>query len=124
MCLSATKWAWSQNIESSTAKFLLVRLADRCKKNEFLCYPGISSLAKDICKDRKTVIRGLFFLEEIGLIKIERGIGKVNKYILVIANQSHFDTANQSHFDTSPILTPVPKRDYTSPILTLPPVPF
>jgi hypothetical protein len=107
MSLEATKVAWKIKLKSSQ-KLVILSLADRADSNNF-CFPSISRLTEDTCLNRKTVLEAVRVLEELGHITIEKGLGKVNKYILNL---------DKPVPKTQPVpeLIPVPKT-------VLPPVP-
>ena len=107
MSLEATKLAWKLKLKSSQ-KLVILSLADRADSNNF-CFPSIVRLTKDTCLNRKTVLEAIRILQELGYIEIEKGLGKVNKYILSLENPV-------------PKLTPVPKTEPV-PKTVLPPVP-
>ncbi|MCK4705866.1 MAG: helix-turn-helix domain-containing protein [Gammaproteobacteria bacterium] len=107
MSLEATRLAWKLKLKSSQ-KLVILSLADRADSNNF-CFPSIVRLTKDTCLNRKTVLEAIRILEELGHIKIEKGLGKVNKYILSLENPV-------------PKTTPVPKSELV-PKTVLPPVP-
>jgi hypothetical protein len=107
MSLEATKAAWKLKLKSSQ-KLVILSLADRADSNNF-CFPSIVRLSKDTCLNRKTVLEAIRILEDLGYITIEKGLGKVNKYILNLENPV-------------PKVTPVPKTEPV-PKSVLPPVP-
>lgn len=67
MSVDATKWAWSQTGIKSSAKLVLLSMADRAGEAHE-CYPSIGRLCQDTCLDRKTVISSLRALCKCGLI--------------------------------------------------------
>jgi hypothetical protein len=107
MSLEATKSAWKLKLKSSQ-KLVILSLADRADSNNF-CFPSIARLTEDTCLNRKTVLEAIKNLEDLGYITIEKGLGKGNKYTLILDNPV-------------PKVTPVPK---TAPVpkTVLPPVP-
>jgi hypothetical protein len=107
MSLEATKAAWKLKLKSSQ-KLVILSLADRADCNNF-CFPSISRLTEDTCLNRKTVLECIRILEELGLISVEKGLGKGNKYTLNLENPV-------------PKVTPVPKTEPV-PKTVLPPVP-
>jgi uncharacterized phage protein (TIGR02220 family) len=64
-CIS---WALKQETGRSTAKFVLVALANYANE-EGCCYPCIMRLEKDTEQDRKTIMSNIARLREIGLIR-------------------------------------------------------
>jgi hypothetical protein len=105
MSLEATKSAWKLKLKSSQ-KLVILSLADRADSNNF-CFPSIARLTKDTCLNRKTVLEAIRILQELGYIEIEKGLGKVNKYILNLENPV-------------PELTPVPETEPVPKTVLLP----
>ena len=68
MSLDATIWAWKQKIGDSSAKLVLLSLADRAGA-DFKAYPSVASLAADTDLNRKTIINALSRLKALGLIE-------------------------------------------------------
>lgn len=68
MSVDATIWAWKASVQSSAQRVVLLSMADRAGENH-TCYPSVSRLAQDCCLDRKTVMRAIDQLEELGLVK-------------------------------------------------------
>ncbi len=68
MSIQAMQWAFEQDVGNSSAKFLLVCLADNVG-NEGVCFPSIDLLCKKTNQDRKTIISNLDLLEELCLIQ-------------------------------------------------------
>jgi hypothetical protein len=67
MSIDATRWAWSQREIKSSAKFVLLSMADRAGETHE-CYPSIKRLCEDTSLDRKTVIRSVKALCDCGLM--------------------------------------------------------
>jgi DNA-binding transcriptional MocR family regulator len=105
MSLEATKSAWKLKLKSSQ-KLVILSLADRADSNNF-CFPSIARLTKDTCLNRKTVLEAIRILQELGYIEIEKGLGKVNKYILNLEK-------------AVPELTPVPETEPVPKTVLLP----
>lgn len=69
MSIQALNWAFKQQIfEKPTAKFILIALANYADA-EGVCYPSQERLAEMCSVARRTVIRSLQYLEEIGCIE-------------------------------------------------------
>lgn len=64
-CIS---WALKQETGRSTAKFVLVALANYANENG-CCYPSIAALEKDTEQDRKTIMNNIAHLKAIGLLR-------------------------------------------------------
>lgn len=60
-------WAFSQDVESSTSKFILVCLAYHLNPDGD-AYPSVETIARETGLDRKTVISGISKLLNLGLI--------------------------------------------------------
>lgn len=67
MSVQAITWAFSQRVESSAAKFVLVSLANFANENGE-AYPCIRTISELTSLDRKTVLLALHRLKEAGLI--------------------------------------------------------
>lgn len=67
----ATNWAFQQTGISSTAKLVLIFLADFHNHLTDLCFPSRASLAEKCCCDEKTISRSIKELSEKGLITSE-----------------------------------------------------
>lgn len=102
LSIEAINWAFSQTVERSSSKFVLVAMAMRCNDanlvgGKWACWPSISALAEDTCMDRKTVFDSLARLQESGLISDagirKGGTGRVTVYVL---NSTESGTIKQS----------------------------
>lgn len=88
MSLIATRWAWDQQHLKSSAKFVLLAMADcvNAEGGEMLCWPSYRFIAKRTGLDAKTVEAGVWRLKEAGLIadttKRRGDTGKVVVYRL------------------------------------------
>ena len=67
MSLDATVWAWSQQVKSSSAKLVLLALADRAG-SDFTAWPSIETISSETELDRKTVISAIQKLTVLGLV--------------------------------------------------------
>jgi DNA-binding transcriptional ArsR family regulator len=65
----ALKWAWASQIESPTAKFVLVALADMMNATTGECFPSVATISKMTGLSERSVRASLKTLEEAGLIK-------------------------------------------------------
>lgn len=111
MSVEAITWALAQPIKHSTAKFVLVCLAN-CADSEGKAWPSIAYLCEATAQDRKTVIENLRRLKEAGLLsstgEMKGRTGQVPVYRL--------------NTSTVPKTAPVPKTEPV-PELELVPVP-
>ena len=81
MSLDATRWAWSQDLKA-TRKIVLLSLADKADEKDS-CYPSLARIQEDTQLDIKTVKVVIRELENNGLLIINSGNGKSNRYQLV-----------------------------------------
>ena len=72
MSYDAEKWARSQRVGNSSAKFVLIELANALNRDSGKCYPSIDALEEATELNRKTVIAATKFLEEKGFITKRR----------------------------------------------------
>jgi hypothetical protein len=82
MSFQAMAWAIKQPLNRSCEKFLLVMLANY-SDNEGILYPSVERLTQDLSQDRKTVVKNLKGLVELGLLAdTGRRIGKTKSIIV------------------------------------------
>jgi hypothetical protein len=67
MSVEAITWALKLKVERSTAKFVLVAMAN-CANNDLTCWPSVQYLSEATCQDRKTVLENIKRLKEAGYI--------------------------------------------------------
>jgi len=114
--VEAISWALEQKLDRSTAKFVLVAMAN-CAGPDMLCWPSTAYLCEATCQDRKTVLANIQRLQDQGFIvatKQRRGqTGQVVVYQLLKESQKR-DASNQqnrpSSTENGPLQT-VPKTD-------------
>ncbi len=82
MSLSASTWAWKQQIKSSSAKLVLLCLADCHNDESGRCNPSIAYIAKATGLDRKTVPGAIAQLEVLGVFKAVKNFGSFTQYNL------------------------------------------
>ena len=68
MSIYALSWCFKQQIRPSWVKFTLVALAD-CADGNDLCWPSIEHICATTSQDRKTVIKALNRLVDLGFLK-------------------------------------------------------
>lgn len=69
MSVEAMNWAFAQQVSKSSAKFVLVAMADHAKEEGgWICWPSVTTLCKKTGQDRKTVISSIKRLIEDGFI--------------------------------------------------------
>jgi len=83
MSLEALNWAIKQPVPNSSAKFVLVAMANRAqpdKKGRVVAYTGIAYLAEVTSQDRKTVVSNMAKLREWNLIEdTGERVGRTNQ---------------------------------------------
>ena len=82
MSLDATVWAWNQKV-TSTQKLVLLSLADRAGENHD-CWPSIGRIVENTGLNRKTVIKVIKEMVDLGLIHSQKkAFGRSNTYTLI-----------------------------------------
>ena len=82
MSLDATVWAWNQQVKA-TQKLVLLSLADRAGENHD-CWPSIDRLVENTGLNRKTVIKVIKEMVDLGLIHSQKkAFGRSNTYTLI-----------------------------------------
>ena len=117
MSNTALTWAFDLPMKLPAAKAVLIALANHADK-EGRCWPAIPRLMLSTALARRTVIRALEALENLGHIQTIRSKGRGNHYQLSM-NQCQSDTSvtetpGQCQSDT----TPVSERHHTSVTVT------
>lgn len=72
MSVEATNWAWKQPVPNSSAKFVLLAMANRAnpdQRGRVVAFCSIAYLAEATAQDRKTVVTNLAKLREWNLIE-------------------------------------------------------
>jgi len=69
MSVEAITWVISQKVTHSSAKFVLVMLANCADGKDFVAWPSVAYLSECTGQDRKTVLENLKRLKEAGLIE-------------------------------------------------------
>lgn len=82
MSLDAIRWAWMQTVGRSSAKLVLISLADRADENHS-CFPSIERLKLDTELNRKTIMDCLAYLEHRGFVESEKRLGCGSRYKLI-----------------------------------------
>lgn len=95
MSVDAIRWAWQQVTGKSSAKLVLLSLADRAGENNE-CWPSISRIEKDTELDRKTIFSAILELERMGIIAVTKTLGAGNKYTLLGVIDRHMEAAPTS----------------------------
>lgn len=114
---------WNMEIDDSTAKLTLMALAD-FSDDEGYCYPSYEVLAKKISKSKRTAIRAVEKLTELGFLQKEKrelkdGTSSANLYKILSekdrVTQTHPRVTNEKERVTS--MTP-PSDTYDTPRVT------
>jgi len=97
-----------------TQKAVLISLADQANDHGS-CWPSISGIAERTCFGRTAVIEAIKWLEQAGLISMEKTFGRTNRYQLNITKLRQRDIepvrqTDQSASRTSPLNVPPPVR--------------
>ena len=69
MSVEAIAWALKQPIKQSSAKFVLVVIANCADGKDFVAWPSTAYLAEATGQDRKTVLKNVALLREMGVIE-------------------------------------------------------
>ena len=91
MSIRIMSQVWNMEIEDSTTKLTLMALAD-FSDDEGYCYPSYEVLAKKISKSKRTAIRSVEKLAELGFLQKEKrelndGTSRTNLYKIVSENE-------------------------------------
>lgn len=111
MSVDATNWAWRAPVKSSSRRVVLLSLADRAGEDH-RCFPSVSRLAVDTCLDRKTVMKALDELKQLGFI-LDTGEtrGKGAKVYQLLGVNGRNDGAESRVTNTSNGTAPVNATD-------------
>ena len=91
MSIRIMSQVWNMEIDDSTTKLTLMALAD-FSDDEGYCYPSYEVLAKKISKSKRTAIRAVEKLAELGFLQKEKrelndGTSRTNLYKIVSENE-------------------------------------
>lgn len=119
MSITALNWAWSQKAPTSTAKLVLVALADHAN-GEGECYPSMARVAELAQCSTRQVSRCVEALEAAGLVtrkrrRLTRGRLGSYLYLLPIAQEQLPDADDQKTPTSSGHLRPVDTDDQLTP---------
>ena len=105
MSVDATRWAWSAPVKSSTQRLVLLSLADRAGEYH-TCFPSVARITKDTHLNRKTIMKVISELCELGLVEDtghRKGITKqVVVYRLLGIKTREDEELNSTNFGTVP----------------------
>lgn len=115
-------WAWSVQGVNPTERLALIAIADYADEN-WTCYPGQEKLAERVCVSKRTIIRTLQSLEDLGLIRRERrsrsdGTRTSDLFILGPSDNLSRDTSGRDKVPTvSPQEPPVEPSERTTDVV-------
>lgn len=115
MSVEAITWALRQDVKHSSAKFVLVAIANCADGSEFLAWPSVQYLVDATSQDRKTVMSNLARLRDAGLIEDsgERR-GSTKQVVVYRLKNPENGTVKQSQKRNSTENGTVPKTDDNS----------
>ena len=110
MSIEALNWALSQKLDRSSAKFVLVAMAN-CANEDMKCWPSIANLSEATCQDRKTVLENIKRLKELGIISdTDCRMGRTLQ-VTVFALNKEYQKRDSTEIGT------VPKKSAKSPVI-------
>jgi len=118
MSWKALDWATELDIDSATAKFILLLLANKADEN-YSCFPSVSTLMAESSAGRSTVLRALKKLEDDGLITRspqfhDSGARRASRYYLNHPLAPHLAlTPRPDAGPPRPDTTPAPSQPWT-----------
>lgn len=116
MSIEAITWALAQKVDRSSAKFVLVAMAN-CADADMVCWPSISHLVDATCQDRKTVLENMKRLRDAGFIEAtDEHRGRTGQVAVYRLKSPENGTAKESQKRDTPKTVPVPKTDLKSPV--------
>ena len=119
MSWKALDWATDLDIDSATAKFILLLLANKADEN-FSCFPSVSTLIAESSAGRSTVLRALKKLEVDGYITRkaqfhDSGAQRSTRYYLNHPDAPHMAlSGGPDQRPPSPALAPRPSQSWTA----------
>jgi pyocin large subunit-like protein len=114
MSVEAITWALAQRVDRSSAKFVLVAMAN-CAGADMLCWPSVAYLVEATCQDRKTVLENMKRLRDAGYITpTDAHKGKTGQVAVYRLTSPENGTVKESQKRDIPKTGPVPKTDANS----------
>ena len=109
MSWEAVAWAMKQPVGHSSAKFVLVAIAERAGK-ENIAWPSVTALVEATCQNRKTVLANIQRLVEMGYI-IDTGerTGATKSVVVYQLNEPESSPKNNPAKQTQNLPKAVPK---------------
>lgn len=116
MSIEAIRWAFAQQVSHSSAKFVLVALADYAGPT-WQAYPSVAEIARATGQDRKTVLANIRRLSDCGLIS-DTGSrkGATGQVVIYRLNGPENGTVKESQKRNSTESGTVPNLDGKSPV--------
>ena len=88
MSIDATRWAWTRCVGRSSAKLVLLAIADRAGADH-RSFPSVSRIGEDTELDRKTIMDAILHLEDLGIVRADRRNGVATVYELIGVAERH-----------------------------------
>ena len=102
MTIEAITWALAQQVERSSAKFVLVAMAN-CANHDMTCWPSTAYLSAATCQDRKTVLENIKRLKEAGFISdLGERKGQTGQIVVYKLDSPENGTVKESRKRNSP----------------------
>lgn len=96
MSVEAISWAFGQKVGRSSAKSVLVAMAN-CADPDMVCWPSMKYLEDATDQDRKTVIENIRRLKELGLIEATGARkGRTGQVVVYVLKQPENGTVQQA----------------------------
>lgn len=116
MSVEAITWALNLKVERSSAKFVLVAMAN-CANNDMTCWPSVQYLSDATCQDRKTVLENIKRLKDAGLIMdTQLRKGHTGQVIVYQLKNTENGSVKESQKRDSTENGTVPKTNGNSPV--------
>ncbi|OWT68071.1 MULTISPECIES: helix-turn-helix domain-containing protein [unclassified Achromobacter] len=117
MSVEAISWALKQPIKPSSAKFVLVAIANCADGQDFIAWPSMAYLTEATDQDRKTVLANVARLKEMGFLEDtgERK-GSTKQVIVYRLKEPEIGTVKEDQKRNSTENGTVPKTDIKSPV--------
>lgn len=122
MSLESLNWAWKQPVPNSSAKFVLLALANRTDVDNMgrvIAFPSVEYLAKVTAQNRKTVLSNLAKLREWNLIDDTGSrVGRTKQVVVYALNCPPDLFTEQTQKRNGPKTGTVPKSSVKSPVFS------
>jgi hypothetical protein len=110
LSIEAVGWALAQKLDRSSAKFVLVAMAN-CANESMECWPSVAYLSEATCQDRKTVLENIKRLKDAGIISDTEGRKGKTAQVTVYVINKEYQKRNSPENGT------VPKTETKSPVI-------